>query len=613
MKSGKGNNPIRKRHKILLSVLCLLAVSLAQNILSPGAWAALPQTPKAKPAPAAKPAASKAAPSKVAQKQTAASKGKKKKASRIKPQIPSANRYQKNKVFLEFAKNMIADERTHPDYLVLTSDKANKKQVQFRKEGMFMYCDSAHFFEKADSLEAFDNIRMQQGDTLFVYGTYLAYSGTTGIAELFDDVKLINRDVTLTTNCLEYDMNEGYGHYYNFGKIVDKKNTLSSLDGYYFTDSKEAEFYDGVVLDNGKYLMTTDTMFYNTQSHVAEIVAQTVVESDSNVIYTHSGFYNTNTEKAELFDRSLVVGKDGITITGDSLFYDRNEGRGRAIGNMVVTDTVNCSIIDGDYGYHDENTSVTFATGRARAREYSQGDTIYLHGDTLRTFAQYDSIVDSLGVVQKIDTIRVLTAFRKVRFFRSDLQGLCDSMAMSQRDSILNMYYHPVVWSDNRQITGNEINVHFRDSVADWAKLPNFGFMIEHIEDKYYNQLKGKEMIAYFEDKELRQLDVNGNVQMILFPQENDSTYNKFVNAESSFMIVKLKEKQQMEKMTMWPEVSGTVVPLYLARTSQLYLTDFKWYNILRPLDKDDIFYYPPEMQELINAEATKPRRRKTK
>ena len=86
---------------------------------------------------------------------------------------------------------------------------------------------------------------------------------------------------------------------------------------------------------------------------------------------------------------------------------------------------------------------------------------------------------------------------------------------------------HPVVWSDNRQIFGNEIQVHLQDSTADWARLPRFGFMAELIEDEFYNQLTGKEMYATFADRSIRTLDVSGNVQAIYLPMENDSTYNK--------------------------------------------------------------------------------------
>ena len=77
-------------------------------------------------------------------------------------QIPSPDRNVKNKVFLEYAERLVMDERISPDYQVLYGN------VKFRKEGMLMFCDSAHFYEKTNSFNAFGNVRMEQGDTLFV-------------------------------------------------------------------------------------------------------------------------------------------------------------------------------------------------------------------------------------------------------------------------------------------------------------------------------------------------------------------------------------------------------------------------------------------------------------
>ena len=97
--------------------------------------------------------------------------------------------------------------------------------------------------------------------------------------------------------------------------------------------------------------------------------------------------------------------------------------------------------------------------------------------------------------------------------------------------------------------------------------------MGEHVEEEFYNQLSGKEMIATFIDGKLRRLDVNGNVMAIMLPMEKDSTYNKLVDAEGSFLTV-LVDGQKMEKLNLWPDVTGKVTPLFLAKKSQYYLKD---------------------------------------
>lgn len=512
------------------------------------------------------------------------------KSNRISPQIPLEDRNQSDKIFLERADKLIADEARSTDYQILRGN------VVFSKSGTLMYCDSAYYYDKTNSLDAFGNVKMNQGDSLFVYADILWYDGLDEMAQLRHNVRMENNQATLYTDSLDYDMVENLGYYFDGGRIVDATNELSSIYGQYNPHTNDAEFLYDVELVNPEYVLTTERLLYNTATHVADIVTDTRIVSDSVTIYTDRGWYNTDADNATLYNRSLIVGNNGITLTGDTVFYDRAIGYGEAFGNMVLTDSVRSSIVDGGYGYHNQVTNTSFATINARAREYSQGDTLHLHGDTIRTFLDQDSL-------------RIMVANPRVRFYRFNIQGLCDSMSFQQRDSILYMFDHALLWNENRQISGNEIQVHFNDSTTDYALLPNYGFMAEHLGEIYFNQLAGKEMKAYFLNNELRQLDVSGNVQLIMFPMENDSTYNKVVDAESSYMTILLKPQQQIDKINMWPDVSGNVTPLYLSKRTQFYLKDFGWYETLRPTSPEDIFVYPPDMEKFMSTETKQARR----
>ena len=518
--------------------------------------------------------------------------------SRITPQIPKANRNQTNKVFLENADILKANEAISRDYQVL------KGNVRFRRGDMYMFCDSAYFYAETSSLDAFGNVRMTQGDTLWVYSDVLHYYGDQGVAELRSNVRLENRSTTLLTDALDYEINSNVGYYFDGGTIVDNRNNteLRSQYGRYELDTKQAEFSRDVHLINDRYEMFTDLLDYNTQTHIAHITSETLILSDSNTINTTNGWYNTSADDATLYERALITAKDGKTLLGDTVYYNRSRNYGEARGNVIITDPGNKVILDGNYGYHDDNAHYSYVTGRARAREFSQKDTIYLHADTLCTLINYvvhetDSAGNTTG-----DSVRVLRAFNQVRFYRSDVQGICDSLQLSEADTIINMYNHAVVWNLERQIFGDEINVHLNDSAADWATLPTGGFMAEHLGEIYYDQLSGKKMKAWFEEKELRRLDVDGNVQVIMFPQEKDSTYNKMVSAESSYMRLNLKPKQEVDRITMWPEVSGKVTPLYLARKTDLYLPQFQWYDSLRPKTPDDIYDVSDELKQLMQS-----------
>jgi lipopolysaccharide export system protein LptA len=561
-------------HKIFTIVLCLLAVFIVSQVFQSPAWASSGRHER--------------------QLLKAAQPGSHAKhVNRITPQIPKANRFQKNKVFLENSDILSADENVSRDYQVLRGN------VKFRRGNMFMYCDSAYFYDKTSSLDAFGHVHMTQGDTLNVYADIMHYFGEDEVAQLRYNVRMENRNMTLLTDSLDYEVRSNVGYYFNHGTIVDSKNNteLSSQFGRYELDTKKAEFSTDVKLINDKYEMNTNLLDYNTATHVATIVDETVIVSDSSTIHTNSGWYNTVSDDASLFNRSQIDAKDGKTLVGDTVHYNRVNGNGEAYGNVILNDPKHKVILDGDYGKHNEQTHESFVTKHARAREFSQKDTLFLHGDTLRTFIDKDSN-------------RILTASPQVRFFRSDVQGVCDSLSFTQRDSILNMYKHAVVWSDTRQISGEEINVHIKDSTADWATLPNYGFMAEHLGDEYFNQLSGKKMKAYFVNKELRQLDVNGNVLVLMYPMEKDSTYNKVVSSESSFLKVLLKPKQEVEKISMWPDVSGKVTPLFVAKRSDLYLAGFNWYEGIRPKTPNDIFDISAEMKKMLSTPETKHHRR---
>ncbi len=519
----------------------------------------------------------------------------------ISPTIPGANRYQRDKVFLERANEMRAEQGK--DYQIVVGD------VEFRKGDMFMYCDSAHFYDNPGALQAYGNVRMEQGDTLFVYADELNYADSTQLAILYADpgkkVRLINKDVTLTTDVFNYDMGIELGYYEVGGVLTDKENRLDSWYGEYSPSSKDALFKENVHLnslgENDTLDIYTKEMLYNTLTHIAILDTTSTIMSADGTIYTTSGVYNTETSQADLYHRSLVVASNGNTLTGDTLYYDRNLGFGEAFGNIELTDTTNKVILNGDYGFYFEIADSALVTGRALAKEYSSpSDTLYMHGDTIRTFiviTPEQALNDSVTV--PADTTHHLIAAPHVKFFRNDLQGLCDSMTFVQRDSMMYMNYHPVVWNESKQIFGNVIQVHLRDSTADWARLPEFGFMAEWIDEEFYNQLTGKEMYATFANGTIKHLDVSGNVQAIMLPMENDSTYNKIANLESSFLSADFKN-QTIEYLKMWPETPGTMTPLYLAKKSLFYLPQFRWLEPLRPTSPQDVFNIPPEFLMLM-------------
>lgn len=519
---------------------------------------------------------------------------------------------------------------TRGDVVVLDrADKLHKQQsdsfmivsgnVRFIKAAMIMDCDSAHFFPETESFDAFGNIKMQQGDTLFIYADELNYDAPARVATLYADpgkkVRMINRDVTLETDIFTYDLGIELGYYNTGGVLYDSQNRLISQEGEYMPQTKDANFYSDVRLfSHGKtdtLVIYSDSLFYNTNSKISVLRSPSEIINKRGTIYTTDGLYDTALDTAALYERSLVTSPEGRTLTADTIYYDRVSGLGECFGYMIMTDSARQASLQADYGFFNQATDSAYATGHLIIKEYSQGDTLYLHGRQLNAYRVFDTITipaipaDTLGGTpeiaesQRVDTNNVADVWPRVRFYRSDVQGVCDSMRVTSADTTLRMYVHPVVWSEERQIFGNIIELHMNDSTIDEAHLPDYGFTAQRVAEDYYDQIAGKEMIARFDNGELKTLDISGNVELILYPEEADSTFNKMVNAESSTLTARFKSRTT-EYIKMWPETTGRATPLFLLRKSMLFLPKFRLFEGIRPVSPADVMTVPEAMDMLM-------------
>ena len=480
----------------------------------------------------------------------------------------------KTRVDLLYADEAQADKHFRPDVQVLIGS------VKLRHDSMYMFCDSALIYEKVNSVEAFGNVRMEQGDTLFIYGDYLYYDGMSQIAQLRENVRMINRNTELLTDSLNYDRVINLGYYFDGGQLSDEENVLTSLWGEYSPATKLAVFNDEVELVNPKFTLTSDTLKYSTLTKVATILGPSDIVSEGNHIYSERGIYNTVTEQAELLDRSVLT-NESKKLTGDSLFYDRRMGYGEAFDNVVMNDTLNRNMLAGDYCFYNERTGNALATRRAVAVDYSQGDSLFMHGDTLRLLT-FNLNTDS--------AFREMHAYHHVRAYRSDVQAVCDSLVYSGKDTCLTMYTDPILWHGPQQLLGEQIKVYMNDSTIDWAHIINQAMAVEQKDSVHYNQVTGKEMKAFFRSGELRQVDVNGNVLVIFYPvEEQDSSLIMHNYTEGSFLRMLLKNRK-MEQGTFIGKTTGVATPLDQIPADKFRLKSFAWFDYIRPLDKADIF-----------------------
>lgn len=233
----------------------------------------------------------------------------------------------------------------------------------FKQDNSILRSDSAYFHPKLNSFDAFGHVNINQGDTLNIYSDKLNYNGNTHVALLTDNVKMVDKDATLTTNYLTYNTATRIGTYTNGGKLVNKDNTLTSVNGYYFANSRDSYFRYNAVLTTVDAIIKTDTLRYNTGTRIAFFYGPTHIYGKKNkdTLYTENGTYNTITEQAA-FGKNNLYTQNTKSLKGDSLFYDRLKGYGRAVKNVVFNDNEQKITLHGQLGTYFQNPERTVVT-----------------------------------------------------------------------------------------------------------------------------------------------------------------------------------------------------------------------------------------------------------
>jgi lipopolysaccharide export system protein LptA len=257
----------------------------------------------------------------------------------------------------------------------------------FVQEGSTLASDSADFNQAANTFEAFGHVVITQPSGTVIYSDRLNYDGNSKLAILTNKVRLIDGDATLTTDNLTYNMTTKIGTYTGGGKIVNGKNVLTSKNGYYFETSRDSYFRYDVVLTTPEALIKTDTLKYNSTSKIADFYGPTNIYGKDDTLYTENGNYNTQSDQARFGKKNLYT-QGSKSLTGDSLFYDRKAGYGRAIGNVIFIDTAEKAQLRGGIGVYQKAEESILVTINPYVVIISESDSakvdsIWMTADTL--------------------------------------------------------------------------------------------------------------------------------------------------------------------------------------------------------------------------------------
>lgn len=477
-------------------------------------------------------------------------------------------------------KSQIKFEADNIEYDEKLGKKARRllNNVVFEHKGVLMYCDSAYHYPEKNSLDAFSKVHVKQGDSLDLYCDFLTYDGEKELFTCHNNVVLDNKNIHLTSQHLVYDRTKNFGFYNTGGTILNREDqsVLTSIIGYYYTKVDEFYFKEDVVYKHPEFLIESDTLLYKSEIKKTIFLGPTYIHADSNLIYCESGFFNSLDGLSE-YHKNAYIFSETRQIYGDSIFYDSNISFGRIKGDARILDTAENISVSGQLAWIYEDRDSAVVTQETELQQYFETDTLFMHADTFKVFEN------------KIDSARFLLAFWHVRFFKSDLQGKCDSMVYSFSDSAIKMFRDPVIWSAENQITGSYIQLNNSNGKIHSMDINKDAFVVSFVDSTKFNQIRGKDMKGYFKDNDLDRIFVVGNGQTIYYPLDEEDKFIGVNRGESSNLRINLVNNE-IDKIAYINDGVSTFYPLNELSAEELRLRGFKWRERQRPMSREDIF-----------------------
>lgn len=502
---------------------------------------------------------------------------------------------QPRKIEIKNSNTLEVNEILGPDVKILRGD------VQFYHDSSTMYCDSAYYNTKENQFQAFGRVHImrpsQDGDTINLWGDSLHYNGANKYAKMRKNVKMTKDSMVMITEHIDYDMTKNVANYFDGGTTFTGEDTLVSELGYFYPKTNDLVYNRDVVVHNPKYTMYSDTLTHNIKTKKSTFQGPTEIIGKDNYLYSESGWYNHNTDKAELTKNSYLVSKEH-KLVGDTIYYDRNLKYGRGRSNVEIIDTAKSIQLTGNNVYYYEEPEHSLLSDSALMKYISKTDTLFLHADTIV------SITDTIIENQSDTTIfRIIKAFHHVKLFRHDIQSMCDSLVYNLYDSIITMYQTPVIWNDNNQLTAQTIKLYTIGNTVDMVEMLNSAFIISEFDSLgHYNQIFGKNMVAYLDSNKITDIEVMSSANTIYYTDEDSIvTGMNQVSGENTHII--FNKKNKIDKIWFYKNPKGTLHPLGAIRRSNRYLDGFVWYNKHRPIKMEDIFYWETPTETPLTAQ----------
>ncbi|WP_377530453.1 OstA-like protein [Pontibacter rugosus] len=449
--------------------------------------------------------------------------------------------------------------------------------VIFKQKDGTLYADSVYQYKGAESnqLEAFGNVRINQADTVTITGNHATYNGDSRTAEIDGNVVMRDPRMTLTTPTLYYNLNTKTATYTEGGVIVDPENRLQSRRGSYNTVTKMLDFQQDVNVTTADYNIKAQNMKYNTLTKVVYFQGPTFIKGQQGDLYAEEGTYNTLT-KISNFGRNAYILTKEYRLGGDKLYYDQALGYGFAEKNVSLRSLKDDVTIRGQVGRYWRDRGEAKVYGNRPVMEtIMEGDTLFMSADTLYS-----------REAKGARTASMIFAYPNVKIFKSDLQGKADSLSYNRTDSLMHLNRKPVLWTEQSQLVSDTVHIQLRNKTIDRMYMYSNAFISSEDSLKNYNQVKGRNMTAFFQEGDIKRVNVDGNGESLYFALEGDTIMTGLNKAICSNMVLKFGENK-LKTISFLVQPDASFIPPHELKEDVKVLEGFTWMAEQRPTKKD--------------------------
>ncbi len=420
-----------------------------------------------------------------------------------------------------------------------------------------------------------------------------------------DQVLVVDKDFDLKTDTLRFDTQKNIA-YFLAPTLIYLRDTAQfyTEGGEYDLTNEKAIFTQTPQYRKQDKTAVGDTMRYDGAIKLVTLIGNAVVKDSINFAQANTIRYNRETEESQLEGKAFF--RDSTqNVAADTIFYngkqktyatrgrsdiqngsqkllanfvDFKDSVGIAIGDVFWRDTTNKTTIRCDSMRYDQRKDYIKATGgRPILTILVDADTLWLRADTIVSFKENPT-----------DTLKKLLAFRKVRMFKSDFQSVCDSLSFAEQDSIFRLFYNPIIWSDTSQMTGDTMRILLKNKKIDQVFIKDNGLIVNTTDSLYYNQIKGRNITAFFEGDNIRRMLTEGNAESIYYALDDDKAYINANKVECSEMLI-LFGDNAVDKIKFYTQPKAKALPMQQTDHTAIRLKGFRWEPQLQPKGLKDL------------------------